>query len=223
MDGLSAVIGAFISGLALLPLLTYLSHTLVQKMIKKDELVLQKNLNLELEKNKTELQVQFSKEIEALKTQHTKEVELLKSQLTLQNAKLQIAYSGVFSEHVDVLKKLFNLTIEFDKALGERRSESPKTIDVQIKPLKLLKEFNDTYSEKGIFIPSSLDEQVKKLLGSFFQNHFMNNQDLVDQAIKNNDLNKANELSEKMIEHDSKLRELRDSFRNEIRSLIGVD
>lgn len=223
MDGLSAGIVSFISGLTLLPVLTYLSHAIVQKMIKKDELVLQKNLNIELEKNKSELQTAFSKEIETLKNQHIKEVELLKSQLTLQNAKLQTAYSGVFNDHVETLKKLYNLTIDFEKALYERKFETPMTEVVQMKTLKLVKEFNDIYYDKGIYIPSSLDNKIKDLLGAFFQNHFNNNQRLVDQAINENDLKKANELSEKMIEHDSELRELRDSFRDEIRSLIGVD
>ena len=103
MDNLSNVWGFIkeFSGIfASIPAVIYLTNLIVLKYVKKDELVLQKHLNIQLEQEKAN----FNIELERIKSEFTQENEKLKSDLEQKNIMLEIAYSGIYKDRLDSLQ-----------------------------------------------------------------------------------------------------------------------
>jgi len=225
---------------ASIPALFYLINLFILKYIKKDELVLQKDLNIQLENKKKSFNIELenvkkdlNKELEKekanlnanlekIKAQYTQENEKLKSELSHQNSRLLTAYSGVYKDQVDALSTLYEQLLKYQTAIQERKSDSNDS-EKTIQPLQILDTFQKIYYSKGIFIPKSLDEKIKNIMSFCLTQHFSMYYLQAEQAAKNGDLTKANQLSEQEIKNALKLQELRDAFRDEIRKILAID
>lgn len=203
---------------ASIPALIYLTNLIILKYFKKDELVLQKDLNIQLEQEKAN----FNADLELIKAQYNQENEKLRSELSHQNSRLQIAYSGVYKDQVDTLSILYEKILKFEASLSDRKSDK-QNMEKNIQPFNILNEFKEIYYSKGIFIPNSLDEKIMEIIGFCFKQHFSMFYIQAEQAAKNGDLAQANKLSEQEIKDTLQLQELRNAFRDEIRKILAID
>lgn len=222
MDNLSNLWGfikEYSGVVASLPALYYLINTLIIKFIKKDELVLQKDLNIQLEQEKAN----FNAELERIKTQYTQENEKLKSELSHQNSRLQIAYSGVYKDQVEALKKLYNFILDFEAAIYIRRNLSNTDPDKFVIPGKILSDFKIEFYRNSIFIPESIDQKIIQILGFGFSHALFDKFKQAEQAAINGDIDKANSLSKEGFQKDDELIKLREDFKREIRKILAVD
>lgn len=176
--------------------LTLLLTKLLDKYIRKDELNLQAKLNTD--------------------------VELLKSQLSQQNSRLHIAYSGVYQEQVDALKKLYSLLLDYESSIHQRRN--PSRIDQQqINPSTVLDDFKTAFYENAIFIPKKLEEKILHIIGFGFSSYTLDKFKQAEVKAIQGDIDTANKLSEEGIQKDAEFRTLRDDFRSEIRRVLAID
>lgn len=200
-------------------ILSTLLTKLMDKYFRKDEIILQSTLNKELESLKADLLAQNSNRLSII----NQDLETLKSQLSIQNSRLQIAYSGIFGDQTKALKGLYTLVLEFETALNNRKNSSTNDPNIYINPLKVLADFKKLYYENAMFIPKGLDKKIMDILGFCFREHHSNLHQQAEEAAKNGNLEKANQLSMQAIENDLELYKLRDNFRDEIRSVLGLN
>lgn len=222
-------ITSFISGLVLLPVLVYLADILVKMLIKKDELVLQKDLNIKLEEAKKEFNKELENEktnlnakLEEIKAQHIQDIERLKSELSHQNSRLQIAYSGVYKDQVEALRSLYTLILEFEVAIRDRRNLNIIDPSKYKKPAEILNTFKTEFYKNAIFLPHHLDEKILKIIGFGFSKFLFDKFLLAEQKAIQGELDEANKLSDEGFNNDAEFIELRDDFRNEIRKILAV-
>ncbi|MDK1684668.1 hypothetical protein [Acinetobacter terrestris] len=117
---------------------------------------------------------------------------------------------------------MYTLVLEFETALNDRKNNIDNNADIYIKPLRILNDFKKNYYENAIFIPKQLDIQIKEILGFCFKQHYSDLQKQAEQAARKGDEVKANQLSEEALNRDFQLYTLRDNFRDEIRSILGL-
>lgn len=198
--------------------LSTLFSLFIQHRLNKDSLVFKSTLDVDLEKLKSHLVVENNQKISELNTQ----LETVKSELALQNSRLQIAYSGILKDQIETLKKLYSLILEFEVALKDRKTDNNNP-EVSMKPLIILDSFNKKYYENAIFIPKELDKKIMDILGFGFKQHYSDLRQQANEAAVSGNLEKANQLSIQAIENDLELYKLRDNFRDEIRSVLGLN
>lgn len=204
---------------ASIPVLIYLTNLIILKFIKKDELVLQKDLNIQLEREKAN----FNAKLERIKAHYTQENEKLKSELSHQNARLQIAYSGVYKDQAEALRLLYTLILEFEVAIRDRRN--PNIIDSSKykKPAEILETFKIEFYKNAIFLPHHLDEKIFEIIGFGFSKFLFDKFLLAEQKAIQGDLDEANKLSDEGFVNDAEFIKLRDDFRNEIRKILAIN
>lgn len=177
--------------------LTLLLTKLLDKYIRKDELNLQAKLNTE--------------------------VELLKNQLSHQNSRLNIAYSGIYREQVDALKKLYSLLLDYESSIYQTRNPSLVNQHQQINPGTVLNDFKTAFYENAIFIPKKIEEKILHIIGFGFSSYTLDKFKQAEIKAIQGDIDTANKLSEEAIQKDIEFRALRDDLRSEIRKALAID
>ena len=177
--------------------LTLLLTKLLDKYIRKDELNLQAKLNTE--------------------------VELLKNQLSHQNSRLNIAYSGIYREQVDALKKLYSLLLDYESSIYQTRNPSLVNQHQKINPGTVLNDFKTAFYENAIFIPKKIEEKILHIIGFGFSSYTLDKFKQAEIKAIQGDIDTANKLSEEAIQKDIEFRALRDDLRSEIRKVLAID
>lgn len=177
--------------------LTLLLTKLLDKYIRKDELNLQAKLNTE--------------------------VELLKGQLNHQNSRLHIAYSGVYREQVDALKKLYSLLLDYESSIHQRRNPSIIDPEKYLDPNIILNSFKTAFYENAIFIPQELENRILHIIGFGFSSYTLDKFKQAEIKAIQGDIDTANKLSADAIYQDAEFRALRDDLRSEIRKVLAID
>lgn len=158
-----------------------------------------------------------------LAQENAKEIEGLKSELSHQNSRLLTAYSGVYKDQVEALKKLYNLILDFEAAIYSRRDLSNIDPDKYGIPGKILSDFKIEFYRNSIFIPESIDQKIIHILGFGFSHALFDKFKQAEQAAINGDINEANNLSKEGFKNDDELITLREDFKREIRKVLAVD
>ncbi|WP_336951138.1 hypothetical protein [Acinetobacter sp. AS167] len=203
---------------ASLPALYYLINTLIIKFIKKDELVLQKDLNIILEREKANLNAEFEK----IKAQYTQENENLKSDLQQKNIMLEIAYSGIYKDRLTSLKGIYKTLLSFENALRENNRNLGEKSETVEKCKTILEQFKNEYYENAIFLPNILDQKLENLLiklQNSIYNQVERNQITRLESINNHEL--ANIILKNLMEKENEVITIRYELCDSIRDIIG--
>lgn len=203
---------------ASIPALIYLTNLFTLKLIKKDELVLQKDLNIQLEQEKAN----FNAELELIKAQHTKDNEKLKSELQQKNIMLEIAYSGIYKDRLLSLQGVYKNLLKFETALRKNNRTLGEEFETVEECKTIYKQFKNEYHENAIFLPNTLDQKLENLLIKL-QNSIYNQSEKKQitrlESINNHEL--ANIILKNLIEKEDEIIRIRYELCDSIRDIIG--
>ncbi|MCH7389607.1 hypothetical protein [Acinetobacter dispersus] len=223
MDNLSNIWGfikEFSGVFASIPALIYLTNLIILKYIKKDELVLQKDLNIQLELEKSN----FNIEIERIRSQLNQENEKLKSELQQKNIMLEIAYSGIYKNRLDSLQGIYKNLLMFENALRENNKTLGEKSETVEKCKTIFKQFKNEYYENAIFLPNILDQRLENLLIKL-QNSIYNQSERKQisrsESMGNHEL--ANIILNKLMEQENEITTIRYELCDSIRDIIGTN
>lgn len=203
---------------ASIPALIYLTNLFTLKLIKKDELVLQKDLNIQLEQEKAN----FNAELELIKAQYTKEMETLKSDLQQKNIMLEIAYSGIYKDRLMSLQGIYKNLLMFENALRENNRTLGEESETVEKCKTIFKQFKNEYYENAIFLPNTLDQKLENLLIKLRNSIYsqVEKQQITRlESRGNHEL--ANLILNKLMEQENEIIKIRFALCDSIRDIIG--
>lgn len=193
-------------------------NLIIVKFIKKDELVLQKDLNIQLEQEKAN----FNTELERIKAQYIKDNEKLKSDLQQKNIMLEIAYSGIYKDRLTSLQGIYKNLLMFENALRENNRTLGEESEIVEKCKTIFKQFKNEYYENAIFLPNTLDKKLENLLIKL-QNSIYSQAEKkqITRLESRGNYELANIILNKLMDQEKEIIKIRFELCDSIRDIIG--